>query len=239
MYWGPKRQRRTVSSISLCVSAGPAYPGSDDYRGSPDLGISFGGLRWGALDIGNGVRDVPQNGIALGGAFRFLGDRDPADHPELAGLGKIDRAVELGLRLTYRETNWLVFGELRQGFGGHDGVAGTLGGDLIFRPNNRLTITAGPRVSLGDSEFAQTYFGVTPTQAATSSFAAFDASGGVLGAGLNVAATYELDENWAVEGALRYERLQNAAADSPITLGGSEDQVTLRIGLSREFSLRF
>lgn len=221
------------------VGVAPAYPGADDFEVSPDLGIQFGALRWGRIDIGNGVRALPDNGLSLGGAFRVLGDRDVADNPKLTGLDDIDTAVELGVRLTYQETNWMVFGEVRQGFVGHHGVTGTLGGDLIFRPDERLTITAGPRLSMGNSEFARTYFGVTPAQAAASTFGAFDASGGLLGAGAQIGATYALDENWAIEGALNYERLQGDAADSPITLGGSRDQVSLRIGVSRQFNLRF
>ena len=215
------------------------YPGASSYSTGPDLSFSFGAFRWGRVDFGNGVRTVPDNGLAVQGAFNLVKCRDVADNPELAGLNDIDTAVELGLNLTYQQTNWLVFGELRQGFGGHHGVVGTLGGDLIFRPSDRLTVTAGPRVNFGDSEYAQTYFGVTGAEAGASSFGAFDPDGGLLGVGFEVGATYELDERWAVEGAVRYERLQNDAATSPITAAGSEDQWSVNVGLSRAFSLRF
>ena len=221
------------------VAAKPSYPGSSDYTAIPDIGFAFGALKWGRIDIGNGAREVPDNGLTLRGALRFIGSRDVADNPELAGMGDVDAALELGFGLTYRETNWQVFGEVRQGFGGHHGVTGTLGGDLIFRPNDRLTILAGPRVNMGNTEYAQTYFGVTPAQAAASAFGAYSADGGVLGAGVTVEAIYELDDHWALEGAVSYEKLKNSAADSPITLNGSDDQLTVRIGLSRAFSLRF
>tara|TARA_R110002110_G_scaffold92155_12_gene239921 strand:+ start:346 stop:1116 length:771 start_codon:yes stop_codon:yes gene_type:complete len=221
------------------VGASPAYPGSDDYTATPDLGFRFGALKVGSVDVGQGAREIPANGFAFGGAFKFIGSRDVSDHPELAGLGDLDAAVELGVNLTYRETNWQVFGEVRQGFGGHHGVTGTLGGDLIFRPNNRLTILAGPRINMGNTEYAQTYFGVTPAQSAASTFAAYNADGGVLGAGFEIEAIYELDDRWALEGAVSYEKLQNASADSPITMSGSDDQWTVRFGLSRAFTLRF
>ncbi len=221
------------------VSAGPSYPGSSDYTASPDIGVTFGALTWGRIDIGNGARAIPDSGFALRGALKYVGSRDVADNPELAGMGDIDAALELGFGLTYRETNWQVFGEVRQGFGGHHGVTGALGGDLIFRPNDRLTILAGPRVNLGNTEYAQTYFGVTPAQSGTSAFAAYNAEGGVLGAGVSVEAIYKLDDRWALEGAVSYQKLQNSAADSPITLNGSDDQWTVRIGLSRVFNLRF
>lgn len=221
------------------IAVAPEYPGSNSYGAGPDIGFTFGALKWGRINAGNGIGAVPSNGLAFRGAFRVLGSRDVADNPELAGLGDIDTAVELGFGVIYRQTNWQVFGDVRQGFGGHHGVTGTVGADVIFRPNDRWTISAGPRVNLGDSEYTTTYFGVTPAQAAASTFGAFDAGGGVLGAGFAVEATYELNDVWAVEGLIGYEKLLNDAADSPITQGGSEDQWTMRVGLSRAFTLRF
>ena len=226
-------------ALSGGVETRNSYPGASSYTTEPSLGLRFGALKWGPIDVGNGVRAVPDNGLSLGGAFNVIGSRDADGNPELAGLTDIDTAVELGLKLTYRETNWLVFGEVRQGFGGHHGVAGTLGSDVIFRPNDRLTVTAGPRLNFGNSEYSQTYFGVSAAEAVTSSFGAYDAGGGLLGLGFEVGATYELDDRWALEGALRYERLKNDAAASPITSAGSDDQWSINIGLSRAFTLRF
>ncbi|NNK16756.1 MAG: MipA/OmpV family protein [Sulfitobacter sp.] len=221
------------------IAAVPSYPGSDEYEAAPDIGFTFGALKWGGRSIGGGTGNVPDNGLAFRGAFKFIGERDDDDYPELAGLEDIDAAVELGFGVIYRETNWQAFGEVRQGFGGHDGVTGTLGADVIFRPNDRWTITAGPRVNLGNSDYASTYFGVSAAEAAASSFGAYDADGGVLGAGFEIEGIYQINNLWAVESTLRYERLQNSAADSPITQAGSEDQWRISIGLSRAFTLNF
>lgn len=216
-----------------------SYPGVDGYETSADLKFTFGNLTWGKVNIGDGIGNVPENGLSLGGALRIVGSRDVADYPELAGLDDIDTAVELGFGLTYQQTNWRAFGEIRQGFGGHEGVVGTLGADVIFHPNDRWTVTAGPRLSVGDSEYAGTYFGITGAEAARSNFNAFDAGGGVLGAGLEVSATYRIDNYWSFESLLSYEKLMNDAADSPITQVGSENQLSLSIGLSRAFTLNF
>lgn len=221
------------------AAVAPAYPGSDTYKVNPDLAFTFGALKWGNLNVGSGIGAVPESGFALRGAFRILGDREQADYPELAGLTDIDTAVELGLGVIYRQPNWQAFGEVRKGVTGHSGVTVTLGGDVIFRPDARWTITAGPRVTFGDTEFASTYFGVTPAEAAASSFGAFDADGGALGVGLEVQATYQFSDAWALEGAVAYEKLLSDAADSPVTANGSEDQWKLRIGLSRAFTLNF
>ena len=221
------------------VAAVPSYPGADDYEAAPDFGFTFGALQWGGRSFGNGIGNAPDNGFALRGAFRFVGERDDKDHPELAGLEDIDPAVELGLGVVYRQTNWQAFGEVRQGFGGHDGITGTLGADLIFRPSDRWTITAGPRLNLGNGEYAQTYFGISAAEAAASSFGSYDADGGLLGAGFEIEGIYQIDDRWAVQSSLSYLRLQNSAADSPITQAGSEDQWRVSIGLSRAFTLNF
>ncbi len=221
------------------VAAIPSYPGSDEYEAAPDLGFTFGSLTWGGRSFGSGVFAEPESGLAFRGAFKVIGSRDAEDNPELAGLEDIDTAVELGFGLIYRQPTWQAFGEVRQGFGGHDGVTGTLGADAIFRPNDRLTITAGPRLNLGNDEYASTYFGVSAAEAATSGFGAFDAQGGVLGGGFQVHGIYELSDSWALESTLSYEKLKNDAADSPITMSGSDDQWRVSVGLTRAFTLRF
>ena len=218
------------------VSNAPSYPGAGSYEVGPDLGLNFGALQWGRFAIGNGVDAAPKNGVSFRGAFRVLGDRTATDDAELVGLRDIDTAIELGFGLHYQQNSWAAFGELRKGVRGHSGVTGTLGADAIFRPSTRWKITAGPRVTFGDDTFASTYFGVP---AATASFATFEAEGGALGAGFEINAVYDLSDAWAIDGALSYEKLLGDAGDSPITVLGSEDQWSLRIGLRREFTLRF
>lgn len=226
-------------SLGGGVVAAPSFPGSGDFDVEPDLGFKFGALQWGGIRAGNGIGELPANGFGVRGAFRVLGDRDADDNPELAGLTERDTAVELGLGLVYQQTNWMAFGEVRKGVTGHSAWTGDVGADYIYRPTDRLTLTAGPRVSFGESEFAQDYFGVTQAEADASGFDAFDADGGALGAGFAIGAEYELSPNWSLDGELGYERLINDAGDSPITAIGDEDQWSLRIGVSREFTLRF
>ena len=220
------------------VAAAPDYPGSKNYGATPLAGFTFGSLKYGGLAMGSGIGEIPENGLKFGGSFRIIGSRRVSNNPELVGLADLSTAVELGLGVTYQETNWNIFGQVRQGFGGHHGVTGTIGSDLIFRPNDRLTIAGGPRINLGDSEYANTYFGVA---APTANFGAFNASGGVLGAGVSVRATYKMTDKWALEGTASYEKLMNDAKDSTITqsVTGSEDQWKVGLGLSRAFTLRF
>jgi len=228
-------------SFSFALRSGvaitPDYPGSDGTDVGADLGFTFGALKLGGLDIGNGPRGVAENGFSYRGAFRVIGDRDADDYPELEGLEDIDTAVELGLGVAYQETDWSAFVEVRKGVTGHSGVTGTVGADVIFRPSDRWLITAGPRMSFGNDEYADTYFSVPA--GSTSSLATYDAGGGLLGAGVEVSGTYFLNDKWALEGGVSYEKLLADAADSPITQIGSEDQWRVRLGVSRTFNLNF
>lgn len=230
-------QERSLSfSLGAGVGAAPEYLGSDSYEGTVFPILTFGSLKWGAVDIGNGVRGEPDNGFSINPALRVLNDRTVSTSPELVGLDDIDVALEIGLGLRYQETNWMVFGEVRRGVVGHDGLTGTLGGDLILRPNDRWKFAVGPRVNFGDDEFAETYFGVAN---ATPNFTAFDAGGGALSAGIEASGSYYINEKWSLDGGISFERLLGDAADSPITQGGSEDQWRVGLGVSRVFNLNF
>jgi len=230
------QERSFNFALGAGVGAAPEYMGSDNFEAVAVPTFTFGSLKWGALDVGNGVRGIPDNGISLEGAFRLLGERTAATSPELTGLADIDIAVELGLGLKYQETNWMAFGEVRKGVTGHSGVTGTLGADMILRPSDRWKFAVGPRVNFGDDEFADTYFGV---DAPTANFGAYTATGGALSAGLQMTGSYYFDDKWSLDGGISYEKLLNDAADSPITVRGSEDQWRIAVGVSRVFNLNF
>ncbi|MEP5728282.1 MAG: MipA/OmpV family protein [Sulfitobacter sp.] len=236
---GAAQDRSLSFALRSGLSAQPDFPGSDNVEVKPDVGFTFGALSWGGRRFGPGIGIGAKTRLSWGSAFRVIGSRDASDAPELAGLADIDTAVELGLGLTYRQRYWQAFGELRQGFGGHDGVTGTIGADVIMHLSDRLTVSVGPRLNFGNANFAGTYFGVNAAEAVTSGIGRFDADGGLLGAGVALEGRYQLKGPWAVEGGLSYERLQNSAADSPITAFGSEDQLRVSIGLSRTFTLNF
>jgi len=225
---------RLIFTLRGGVAVSPEYFGSDDFEVGPDIGFSLNYANLGGREFGSTEPGYRPLGFGLTGAFRYIGERTADDSPELSGLADIDDAVELGLGARYSWENFEVFGNVRQGFGGHEGVVGDLGADVLFNPTDRLTFSAGPRVFIGDSEYADTYFGVP---AATGTFAAYEAEGGVLSAGVELGMTYDFSDRWGLEGALRYDVLQNDAADSPIT--ANDDQVSIRLGVTRRFSLNF
>ena len=218
------------------IASNPAYFGDSDAEIGPDIGFELNYLNFGGLRIGDPDPLFQPEGIGFTGSFRFIGERDD-EGGDLDGLDDVDRSLELGVGLRYAAADYEVFGALRYGVIGHESVVGELGADAFLRPNDRLTLRAGPRAFFGSNDYASTYFGVTGDEAGASDFDAFDADGGLLSAGVEVGAGYRFSDDWGIDAAIRYDRLQNDASDSPIS--EDDDQLSARIGVTRRFTFGF
>jgi outer membrane scaffolding protein for murein synthesis (MipA/OmpV family) len=229
-----------VLTLRAGVQVSPAYLGSDDYEVGPDLAARLDYIRFpNGFDFGSGRTVGFRSGWGLRGSARYLGERDADDHDVIQGLDDVDWSFELGLGVGYEQRNWRAFTDVRYGVIGHNAWVGEIGADGIAYPVEGLTLTLGPRLSFGTDRFAETYFGITPTESDASGLPEFNASGGLLGAGMELGARYRFNERWGVEGAASWNRLVNDAADSPVTETGSADQYELRLGITRSISLDF
>ncbi|SFQ50503.1 outer membrane protein [Roseivivax halotolerans] len=220
------------------VASDPAYFGAEEYEVKPDLGFGFNSVNIGPLQFGDPDPRTDKLGFGLRGSFNYIGMRDASEYDALTGLDDIDAAVELGLGVGYTTRNFAAFADVRQGFGGHTGVVAEAGADAILRPSDQLTLTAGPRVLFGNSEYTDTYFGVSSSEASVLN-PAYDADGGLVSAGMEFGATYQINDVWGVETAVTWDRYMNDAADSPIVENGREDDWGARVGLTRTFQLGF
>ncbi|WP_099826444.1 MipA/OmpV family protein [Oceaniglobus indicus] len=231
-----------VFSVRGGLSARPEYFGSDDYGLGPDFGLSLRFLKLpGGRTFGSTDPLYQPEGFGLRGAFAYVGERDASDYRELTGLRDIDASVELGLGLGYQSRYFDAFADVRYGVIGHNAFVGELGADVKMHPTDRLSLSLGPRVTLGSDKYASTYFGVTAAESLASGGAlgAFNADGGVISAGVELGAKYRISDNWGVEGAVTWDRFTNDAADSPIVRQGDRDQYGVRIGLTRRITLDF
>lgn len=226
-----------VMTLRAGVQVSPSYLGSDDYELGPDLAARFDYVRFpGGFEYGSSRTVGFRTGWGIQGSFRYLGERDK---DAIKGLDDIPWSLEAGLGVGYEQRNWRAFADVRYGFVGHNSWVGELGADAISYPIEGLTLTVGPRFQFGTDKFAETYFGVSPSESAASGLDAYDASGGLLATGVEIGARYLFNERWGLEGAISYDRLVNDAADSPVTGTGSPDQYSARIGITRRISLDF
>lgn len=225
-------------TLGAGVAATPEYFGSDEYSLGPTGSLRIGYARLGGLTFGR-LEDGEQRGLSFGGALRFIGERSADDYPELSGLADVDASLELGGSVSYTADAWRAFGELRYGVIGHESLVGTLGADAIWRPSDRLTLRAGPRVEWGSSDFNATYFGVTAAEAGASGLDAFEPDSGVYSTGVEVQAIYDLNDNWEMVTTYSYNRLVGDAGDSPIVQQGTDDQYGVSLVFRRAFTLDF
>jgi outer membrane protein len=224
---------RDKPGVRVTVGAGvawaPRYPGAEDnrLRAIPVIGVSSGRFFAGGDPDGGGA-EGPALGVSLyrDSSWSFslalalgLGEaRRESDHPDLAGTGDIDRATRLVAAGRYR-WRWLDIA-LRVAPDVSNKDQGTLAFlDLTarYRATDKLTFSAGPGITWADDSYMQTFFGVTPEQAANSRLPAYQAQGGVHMVRFGVGAAYRIDPQWTVGMRLATGSLAGDAERSPIT----------------------
>lgn len=237
------QERSIAFTLGAGASVTPDYFGSDDYSIGPTGNGRVDYLKIGPIEIGSsrGVAQEVVEGFGLRGSARYIGSRKASSNGELRGLEDVDATLELGFGVGYDTRDWRVFGVGRYGFFGHESFVGQLGADAIFHPSDQLTVSFGPRADIGDSDFMQTYFGVTADEAAApnGNFGEFSPSSGFYSVGVELQARYEVTEAWGVETTARYNRFIDDANDSPIVQQGSANAFALGVVVTRSFLLEF
>ena len=153
------------------------------------------------------------------------------------GHSSIDLSLEGGGFLEYWPTEWLRTRlEVRESLLGASGLLAVASTDLVWKPSRDLTMAAGPRVTLADRRFMTSYYGVSPTQAATSGLSTYAPQAGLRSVGAGAFIRYKLSPNWTTQAFIDYNRLTGEAGDSPVILNrGSPDQYMVGLGLSYTF----
>ncbi|WP_378945734.1 MipA/OmpV family protein [Paracoccus sp. R86501] len=227
--FGAEGGRTFSAEMGLGVSYGPDYPGSDDGEAGP-------WIIWRNAGFGTPTGDQAQ-GFAIAPSFGTEGKRDSSDNDDLAGLDDINRAYELGLRVSYGAGPVTAYGTVRRGFDGHEGLTGEIGARYRTDLNERITLWSGAQIGYGNDKYNNTYFGVTGDESATSGLDTYAPGGGINEAAITFEARYKLNETTSLLGEVRYGKLIGDAADSPVVQ--EEYQPSLRLGVTRRFSFGF
>jgi len=211
----------------------PSFDGASSYILSPMPIMSLKFLR--SPFTGEPTSDT---GFGLFPSFRFMDQRKGVG--KLAGLDTVAATFEGGVGFDYTDTYFRAFVEIRQGFGGEHGQTADFGLDGIFRPVDRLRLSAGPRLSLASVDYMRTYFGVTAPETAASGgkFDTFRPGAGIHGLGLGGNAVYEIDPHWEVQANAGWTHLVGDAASSPIVKkAGNGEQFTVGLGVAYKFGV--
>lgn len=246
-------------SVGIGVGVNPSYSGSDDYVFTPlpivqgsvsgiDINPRAGGL---ALDFVPDADEGP--GLDFGIAARLRTDRvDQISDPVVKGLGKLDRAVEVG------PTAGISFSQVLNPYDSLTfstdvrwDIAGAHSGMVVdpsvayFTPLSRamagsLTVSA----EYADAGFHDYYYSVSPADniATAGELPVFDPDGGgFTKVGATLLMGYDLDGDltnggWGLVAIAGYSRLLGDAKDSPFTsVRGSADQFLGVLGVGYTF----
>jgi len=223
------------------ASVSPSYLGSKTYQLSPTPILSI--HKAGAPEGFSGAQDSPSITLFDFGRFQagpvanFDMGRKVSSDKALKGLNDIDPTFEAGAFAQFYLEDWLRTRlEVRQQFGGTHGVVGDFSADAVLPLTDRLTVSAGPRVSVKSQKAVSPYFDVSSSQAVASGLSEYHPKGATESVGLGAEVTYKFTQQWEIHSSVEYGRLFGSAAKSSLVKQrGSPDQLTFGIGISYSF----
>lgn len=247
------RERQVM--VGLFTAYGPAYLGADEYQlvGGPLIQVRYDraffsfqdGLGYDLIRSG-GWRAGPAIGLRQsrrqsGDSFlRIAGDRTD----DLQGMGTIEASADIGGYVAYERGAFAAKLDVRQASNTDLGLIATLSArytvmiPLSSRSGPPAIFSIGPRMSIVDDKYSQTYFGVTAEQSMRSGMREYRAKGGLLSAGVGASAIVPLNNRLSAMVLAGYDRLTEDAARSPLVEDrGSRNQATVGLGLVYRFGL--
>lgn len=229
----PKSHADIEGAIGPVVSITPEYQGAARWATKVTPGIF---IRWGRFTLTNASGFVTRRedddvfrGLAadfvrtkqwrVNLALRIDRGRNSSDSAALSGLQDVRSTVRGRLIVT----RWF-----------DDGIGATLGtsADLLGRGGGTLldlglnkTFPIAPKawwnvgvgVAAADQRYMQSYFGITPQQAASSGYAVYTPSSGLRDASAGISLRGELGDNWVGFTGLGYSHLLGPASASPLS----------------------
>jgi outer membrane protein len=226
--------------VGLGVSYGPVFPGSDDSEVSVALDVD---LTWRERfflrsDIGVGayLLNSERTGgpVSLGLALGYdIDERLSEDDPRLTGLDDVEAGAAARFLFEYEVglADLEVVASRGLGSSGHEGttVEASLGFGLPV--GERTVISAAPFLIWADSTYMDAFYGISPSESASSGYAPYSPGGGLQQAGLEFSAAYFLTERAGLFGQIEYGSLLGDAKDSPITFEDTFLEVSLGVVL--------
>ena len=202
----------------------PRYDGSDRYHAlaGPTIDIRYRDRFFLSTGEGVGMNVLTGPNWRIGLAAGYdLGRRAADDLGHLSGMGNINPAPSLRLIGQYaisKSFPLVLTADVRRNFGGDNGWIGDLGAYMPM-PGSSETFAwfAGPTMTIADSRYMNSWFGVNAQQAARSGYRQYDASAGIRSVGFGVSANLTLKKHWIVSADGAFQQLVGAAAHSPIT----------------------
>ncbi|WP_206957006.1 MipA/OmpV family protein [Trinickia acidisoli] len=210
--------------VGPSASFQPRYDGSDSYHmlAGPSIDIRYSDRFFLSTGEGLGMNVLTGPNWRLGVAAAYdLGRRAADDLDHLKGMGNINPAPSLRLLGEYaisKSFPLVLRADLRRNFGGDNGWIGDLGAYMPMPGSSQsFAWFAGPTMTIADSRYMNSWFGVNATQSANSGYRQYDASAGIRSVGFGVSASWTVNKHWILSADGAFQQLVGAAAHSPIT----------------------
>ncbi len=155
--------------------------------------------------------------------------RRTGSDPHLNGMTDIPYSIEAGAFLNKRFAPWYVSSGITTG---KHGAHAELGGGIALPLSERDNMRVGMNLNWGGARFNQTYFGVTPAEAAASvgGRTPYQAGAGVKDYALTLNWGHNYTRQWFSTVGASYKRLAGSAASSPLTLRATQPSVNFMLG---------
>jgi len=232
--------------VGLAVGVAPDYWGSDDSQGvgAPFFRWTFDGeeryLQLLATQLSFNVMDDPtwQFGPILN--YR-MGRDDDVDDDLVKRMAEIKGTTELGIMGAYVWRNpsnprnrFIASAELLFDVGDeYGGWLATAGVRYWYQVNKPIDVMIGLGTTYGNSDFMNTYFGVSSADAAVTGLSQFDAGSGLRDINIPASLVFHFSEQWHLAAGVKYFMLMGDASDTPITdVRGSDGQLLAGLGLA-------
>ena len=194
--------------------------------------ISFRGLD----DIR--IRAIGGERLQFGAVTGYITNRDQNDGDQLRGWGDVEGGLVLGAYTGFSLGAFqLDAAILDKVTGDESGFEMRFGVETTRQITERTTVVARVGTTLASEEYMQTYFGVTPSQAARSKAGVpvYTPDAGIKDVYFELGGTMDLTDRWIFKAGGRYGRLLGEAADSPVV--EAENQLSGVLGLAYRFNL--
>lgn len=184
------------------------------------------------------IRVLSVGRFQAGAVTGYMTERDDSDGDLLRGLGDIDGGLVAGAYSGFRLGAFEFDAAFLEKVTGDDtGHEWRFGVETERQLTPRTKVVARVGTTLASDDYMQTYFGVTPAQAARSraGLPVYSPDAGIKDVYLEIGGTFDLSDRWLVKAGGRYGRLLGDAADSPVI--ETENQLSGVLGLGYRFHL--
>jgi outer membrane scaffolding protein for murein synthesis (MipA/OmpV family) len=214
------------------ASIEPRFPGAKRYEFQPSgiIDIRYRDIAFVSDGEGIGVDLLHGRGYRAGIAVSYDLGRNSHDDPRLHNLRNVAPAPEPKLFAQYFLLPVVLTADVRKAIGGHEGVIGDLGAYVPLPLGDHSFFFVGPSLTMADRRYMQSYFGVSPADAASSGLRPFTAQGGFGNATLAGSAVFLFGDHWLLDVDGAYERLLGDEVKSPITETRNQFLLSLNVG---------